>query len=86
MITRGDKAKSKEALHEVGTMVKVHCTGYPACGFHDCPHASPHEPYAFGGSDGDGETCETAGPCEQWQQRPGIGPKKSRCRCVEEEA
>ena len=62
-------------------MKKVLCTGYPDCGFDDCPHATAHEPYEFGDGDGDGMTCEDEGPCEQWQQRPGIGAKRSRCRC-----
>lgn len=61
---------------------KFLCTGFPACGFSDCPHATAHEPYTFGGSDGDGVTCETEGPCARWQQQPGIGPKRSRCRCI----
>ena len=62
-------------------MTKVRCTGFPACGFVDCPHATLHYPYEAGGAEADGETCEVEGPCERWQQREGIGPKSSRCRC-----
>jgi hypothetical protein len=61
-------------------VMKVLCTGHPACGFPDCPHATAHDPYTFGGSDG--ETCEDEGPCEQWQQIAGVGVKGSMCRCV----
>lgn len=77
----GERVEYFDAL-EAGSTTKVLCTGFPACGFRDCPHATAHDPYTFGGSDGDGVTCETEGPCAQWQQRVGIGVKKSRCRCV----
>ena len=59
-------------------MTKVLCAGYPACAFHDCPHASPPEPYAFP----DGSDCREERECQRWQWREGIGAKRSRCRCV----
>ena len=63
-------------------MTQVQCTGYPACGFPDCPHATPHEPYIWE----DNETCTDEDECYRWQSRKGIGKQKSKCRCEQYQA
>lgn len=61
--------------------LRVICNARRKCGF-DCPHAVRHSPYR----DSDiGELCtyDPPQPCKTWQARPGIGVKRSVCKCVE---
>lgn len=55
-------------------VLMVTCTGADKCGFRDCPCAKLHNAYD--------DLCTESLPCQQWQQRKGIGKKKSECQCV----
>jgi len=61
---------------------RLRCNAADKCGFDDCVHAEAHyvERYA------DIDYCTGIVPCIRWQSRPGIGPKRSLCQCMEVEA